>query len=146
MAAGIKIKTSDIEPFKESFHHIVSEHIQKDHLVPELTIDCELSFDDINETFIDEIEALKPFGSENPEPVFLARNIAVSDPNIVGQNHRRMLLSQPGGHTQKKLNAIHFNIDSDQHMEGFLTFVAFRLKWNRWNGSKTAQIVIEEIG
>lgn len=146
MAAGIKIKTSDIEPFKDFFHHIVSEHMQKDHLVPELTIDCELFFDDINETFIDEIEALKPFGSENPEPVFLARNIAVTDPNIVGQNHRRMLLSQPGGQTQKKINAIHFNIDSHQHMEGFLTFVAFRLKWNRWNGSKTAQIVIEEIG
>jgi single-stranded-DNA-specific exonuclease len=146
MAAGIKIKTSDIEPFKESFYRIVSAQIQKDQLVPELTIDCELSFDDINEHFIDEIEALKPFGSENPEPVFLARNIAVSDPNIVGQNHRRMLLSQPGGQTQKKLNAIHFNVDSRQHVEGLLKFVVFRLKWNRWNGNKTAQIVIQDIG
>jgi single-stranded-DNA-specific exonuclease len=146
MAAGIKIKSSDIESFKESFDHIVSAQIQKDHLIPELTIDCELSFDDINEHFIDEIEALKPFGSENPEPVFLARNIAVSDPNIVGQNHRRMLLSQPGGQTQKKFNAIHFNVESHQHAECLLNFVVFRLKWNRWNGSKTAQIVIEEIG
>jgi single-stranded-DNA-specific exonuclease len=145
MAAGIKIKTSDIEPFKESFHNIVSAHVAKDNLVPELTIDCELSFDDINEHFIDEIESLKPFGSENPEPVFLARNIAVSAPNIVGQNHRRMLLSQPGSQTQKKLNAIHFNVDSHQHMENFLTLVAFRIKWNRWNGNKTAQIIIEDI-
>ena len=146
MAAGIKIKTSNIDSFRESFHNIVSAYIQKENPVPELTIDCELSFDDINEHFIDEIESLKPFGSENPEPVFLARNIAVSDPKIVGQNHRRMLLSQPGGLTQKKFNAIHFNVDSNQHLEGFLKFVAFRLKWNRWNGNKTAQIIIEEIG
>jgi single-stranded-DNA-specific exonuclease len=145
MAAGIKIKTSNIDSFKESFYNIVSEHIQKDNLVAELTIDCELSFDDINEHFIDEIEALKPFGSENPEPVFWAKDIAVSDLNIVGQNHRRMLLSQPGGKTQKKFNAIHFNVDSHQHMEGFLKLVVFRLKWNRWNGNKTAQIIIEEI-
>ncbi|MCU0614687.1 MAG: single-stranded-DNA-specific exonuclease RecJ [Desulfobacterales bacterium] len=146
MAAGIKIKTSNIDSFKESFHNIVSAHMQKETPVPELIIDCELSFDDINEHFIDEIEALKPFGSENPEPVFLAGNIAVSDPKIVGQNHRRMLLSQPGGLTQKKFNAIHFNVDSHQHVEGFLKFVAFRLKWNRWNGNKSAQIIIEEIG
>jgi len=146
MAAGIKIKTSNIDSFKESFDNIVSAYIQKENPVPELTIDCELSFDDINEHFIDEIESLKPFGSENPEPVFLAQNIAVSDPKIVGQNHRRMLLSQPGGLTQKKFNAIHFNVDSNQPAEGFLKFVAFRLKWNRWNGNKTAQIIIEEIG
>ncbi len=145
MAAGIKIKTSNIDSFKESFHNIVSAHMQKETPVPELTIDCELSFDDINEHFIDEIETLKPFGSENPEPVFLARNIAVSDLKIVGQNHRRMLLGQPGGLTQKKFNAIHFNVDSHQHVEGFLKFVAFRLKWNRWNGNKSAQIIIEEI-
>ncbi len=145
MAAGIKIKTSNIDSFKESFHNIVSAHMPKETPVPELTIDCELSFDDINEHFIDEIEALKPFGSENPEPVFLARNIAVSDLKIVGQNHRRMLLGQPGGLTQKKFNAIHFNVDSHQHVEGFLKFVAFRLKWNRWNGNKSAQIIIEEI-
>ncbi len=146
MAAGIKIKTANIDSFKESFDNIVSAYLQKENPVPELTIDCELSFDDINEHFIDEIESLKPFGSENPEPVFLAQNIAVSDPKIVGQNHRRMLLSQPGGLTQKKFNAIHFNVDSNQPAEGILKFVAFRLKWNRWNGNKTAQIIIEEIG
>jgi single-stranded-DNA-specific exonuclease len=146
MAAGIKIKTSNIDLFKESFHHIVSAHIQKDPLFPELIIDCELSFDDINEHFIDEIDSLKPFGSENTEPVFLARNIAVSDLKIVGRNHRRMLLSQPGGHTKKKINAIYFNVDSHQQVDGFLKFVAFRIKWNRWNGNKTAQVIIEEIG
>jgi single-stranded-DNA-specific exonuclease len=146
MAAGLKIKTSNIDSFKESFHKIVATHIQKDNLVPELNIDCELSFNDINEHFIDEIDSLKPFGSANPEPVFLARNIAVSDLKTVGQNHRRMLLSQPGSQTQKKLNAIHFNVDSHQPVERFLEFVAFRLKWNRWNGNKTAQIIIEEIG
>ena len=42
-------------------------------------------------------EKLKPFGTRNPEPVFLARNVAVDEPKIVGENHRRMLMSQPGG-------------------------------------------------
>jgi single-stranded-DNA-specific exonuclease len=146
MAAGLKIKTSNIDSFIESFHSIVATHQQNINIVPELNIDCELSFNDINEHFINEIDSLKPFGSENPEPVFIARKIAVSDPKIVGQNHRRMLLSQPGGQTQKKLNAIHFNVDSNQHINDFLEFVVFRLKWNRWNGKKTAQIIIEEIG
>ena len=146
MAAGIKIKTSNIDSFIASFNDIVAEAIPNDLPTPELTVDCELSFDDINENFIDEIEALKPFGSENAEPVFLARNIAVSDPNIVGQNHRRMFLSQMGSQTQKKFNAIHFNVDPQQQVDEFLEFVIFRLKWNHWNGKKTAQIVIEEIG
>ena len=146
MAAGIKIKTSNIDSFIASFNDVVAETIPNDLPAPELTVDCELSFDDINENFIDEIEALKPFGSENPEPVFLARNIAVSDPNIVGQNHRRMFLSQMSSQTPKKFCAIHFNVDPQQQVDDFLEFVIFRLKWNHWNGKRTAQIVIEEIG
>lgn len=146
MAAGIKIKPSDIDAFEESFNTIVSEHLHAAPSFPELTVDCELSFDDIHEHLIDEIETLKPFGPNNPEPVFLARNIEVSDPKIVGQSHRRMLLSQSGSRTPKKLNAIHFNIDPYENIGAFLNFIAFRLKWNRWNGHKSAQIIIEEIG
>jgi single-stranded-DNA-specific exonuclease len=145
MAAGLKIPTANIDIFKEDFEKIVAAYLQKDNLIPEITVDCELSFDDISEHLIDEIESLKPFGCENPEPVFLARNIMVSDPQIVGQNHRRMILSQPGGRTQKKIHAIHFNIDPCRQVEGFLKFAIFRLRWNHWNGNKTAQILIEEI-
>jgi len=144
-AAGLKISEADIDLFKKAFDDAVGEDLQKGRISPQLTVDYELSFDDISELLIDEIESLKPFGCENTEPLFLARNIVVSNPKIVGQNHRRMILSQTGGHTQKKIKAIHFNVDTSMEIEGFLKCVIFRLRWNHWNGKKTAQILIEEI-
>ncbi len=146
MAAGIKIKTSNIGPFRQSFQKIFEAEIDSQKLAPELTIDCELDFDDISEFLIDELEKLKPFGAQNPEPLFLSRNIKVFEPKIVGESHRRMLLGQIGGKTGKKLNAIHFNVDPETEIDDHLDYVVFKLRWNRWNGSKTAQLLVTDIG
>ncbi len=144
MAAGVKIKTSNIDRFRQAFQEIFETEFRSRELVPEIDIDCELSFDDVSEFLIDELERLKPFGAHNPEPVFLARNVKVAAPKIVGETHRRMVLSQPDGQTDKLLNAIHFNIDPQTPPEEYLDYVVFKLQWNRWNGSKNAQLLILE--
>jgi single-stranded-DNA-specific exonuclease len=142
MAAGVKLKTSKIDRFRKAFQEIFELEFRTREFVPEIDVDCELVFDDVSEFLIDELERLKPFGAHNPEPVFLARNVKVAAPKIVGENHRRMLLSQPEGQTDKVLNAIHFNIDPETPPEEYLDYVLFKLQWNRWNGSKTAQLLI----
>ena len=145
MAAGLKIKVEKIGIFHRNFENIVKKTTAPDDFEPVIYIDCELNFDDISDKLINEIELLKPFGAGNREPVFIARNIKVSFPKIVGGNHRRMLLSQPSGKTDKTINAIHFNIDPALPIAQRIDKIAFRLRWNHWEGKKTAQIVIEDI-
>jgi single-stranded-DNA-specific exonuclease len=64
---------------------------------------------------------------------------------VVGENHRRMVLSQPATGKSKILNAIHFNTDSWTNENACFEEIAFRLRWNRWNGNKSIQLVVENI-
>lgn len=144
MAAGLKIKSENIALFQNHFENIVHQTGRAEDFLPKLLIDCELAFNDISRKLIDEIEFLQPFGSSNPEPIFLARDVRVLSSSIVGEKHRRMILSQPFSKKSKTFNAIFFNIDPDRPMAKSFDKLAFRLRWNYWNGEKTAQIVIEE--
>ncbi|MDX2438990.1 MAG: single-stranded-DNA-specific exonuclease RecJ [Desulfobacterales bacterium] len=145
MAAGLKIKLKNIDRFKINFDNSVSSGITPADFTPTLSIDGELDFDDISDRLIDEIESLTPFGNGNPEPLFIAKNVDVFSSKIVGKNHRSMLLKQSAGKIPKIFNAIHFNALTDAPLKDNFDRIAFRLRWNRWNGQKKVQIVVEEI-
>ncbi len=145
MAAGLKIKAEHIDIFQKSFENAVKQMTSPDSFLQTLNIDYELNFDDISDALINELEALKPFGTGNHEPVFMAKNIRVINSKIVGKNHRQMVLKQPDSRMNKTFNAIHFNIDNDNDLRENFDQIAFRLRWNHWNRKKTAQIVIEDV-
>ncbi|MGB5158837.1 single-stranded-DNA-specific exonuclease RecJ [Desulfobacterium sp. N47] len=145
MAAGVKIKIDNLSLFKQEFENAVLKMSQPEDLFPDIYVDHELIFDDISTGFLDELESLKPFGAGNPEPIFIARNINVISSDIVGENHRRMVLSSSSGKKDNYYNAIHFNIDKSLPEKTIYEQIAFRLRWNRWNGNKSIQLVIENI-
>jgi len=145
MAAGLKIKTEKIDAFESNFENFVDDITKPDDFISKLYIDYELGFDDISEDLMDEIESLNPFGTGNPEPIFMAGNITVVSSKIVGKHHRQMLLKQSGGKTDKTFHAIHFNGNTGSPIKEGFDRIAFRLRWNRWNGRKTAQMVIEAV-
>ena len=75
MAAGLKIKAEHINIFQKNFKNAVKQMTSPDSFLQTLNIDYELNFDDISDALINELEALKPFGTGNHEPVFMAKNI-----------------------------------------------------------------------
>jgi single-stranded-DNA-specific exonuclease len=145
MAAGVKVRVENIPRFKSDLEKAVREGTRPEDFVPTTVIDMELSFDDISDRLLDELESLQPFGNGNAEPLFMARDIDVLSTDIVGGHHRRMSLGQNSGSTFRTLNAIQFNIDPDAEMNPRLERMTFRLRWNRWNGRRHPQIVVEEL-
>ena len=144
MAAGLTIKGKNLIEFQRMFELAVTGMVGSDDRTPRLTVDTEIHLDDISAKLIDEIENLSPFGTDNPEPVFMAQNIKVVSSKIVGKNHRRMVLAhdvQPSG---KPVPAIRFNAADNLLKETTFSRIAFRLRWNRWNDQKTIQLVIED--
>jgi len=127
-----------------NFENTICRMAKPDDFIPKIIIDCVLDFEDISDKLIDELEFLKPFGMGNNEPLFMARNIDVVSSRMVGNNHRRMVLRQGEERTEKMFNSIHFNVDPGTPLKENFDQIAFRLRWNRWNGRKTAQLVIEE--
>ncbi len=145
MAAGLQVREEKIADFQRAFEKEIQRISSPETLEPSLQIDSELAFTAISDGLIDELELLMPFGTGNPEPLFLARNVKVVNAKIVGQSHRRMVLSQASGYAATTIAAIHFNVNDDDAQKFHFDQMVFRLQWNRWNGKKTAQIVVEDL-
>jgi single-stranded-DNA-specific exonuclease len=145
MAAGLQIREENIADFQNAFESEIQRTSSPETLVPAIQIDSELDVGAISDDLLDELELLMPFGVGNPEPLFLARDVKVISSKIVGQNHRRMVLSQTSGYATATIAAIHFNVNDDDAKKFHFDQMVFRLHWNRWNGKKTAQIVVEDL-
>jgi single-stranded-DNA-specific exonuclease len=141
MAAGLNIKTENIDRFRIHFEKVVSRMANPTDFTPKIVIDCRLDFANISDKLIDELETLKPFGSLNHEPLFMTKDVHIVSSKHVGNHHRQMVLEQNTGKTFK---AIQFNVDTRIPLKDTFDQIAFRLRWNRWNGRKSAQIIVEE--
>ena len=145
MAAGLKIRPENISDFQNAFENAIQGLTQSEDLIQRLEIDGELDFVTISDGLLDELESLMPYGAGNPEPLFVTSNVRVVSSRIVGKGHRRMVLRQVSGPDSPSFAAIHFNVDGHHAQEKDFSKIVFKLRWNRWNGKKTAQMVIEDL-
>ena len=145
MAAGFKINEEKIEVFKEKFEKIVFETTNAKIFEPEILIDYQLSFDDITDKLLYELELLQPFGPEMEEPFFLSKNVKVCFSKKIGESHRYMVLNQPESKMKTKINAIKFNADSDDFKKDFFDEIVFKLSYNYYNNKKSKQIIIDQM-
>jgi single-stranded-DNA-specific exonuclease len=146
MAAGLTIKKEDIQAFSTHIKEASQDFFRSERPIPPLLIDCEISLDQITHKLIDEMESLRPFGQGNKEPLFMARQVFVVSSSLVAGAHRRMTLSQNKSQSEagKPIAAIQFNIDPAKPAPEQFQQIAFKIRWNRWNNKKIAQILIEE--
>ena len=144
MAVGLSIIPENIDSFKSIFDRYAHKTLHGLDTSAEVQIDRELKFHEINGQLIDEIDSLKPFGNGNSEPIFMARNVRVKKCQIVGERHRRMFLEQTDGTKKLSFSAIQFNVNSELIPPDLFDRMAFRLQWNRWNGRKNIQLLVEE--
>jgi single-stranded-DNA-specific exonuclease len=141
-AAGISIKEVDIEQFALLLDETIRESGQNLDLVSQTIIDSECQFQDINLSLINQMQMLAPFGSKNPEPVLCARNIKVSSPTIVGNNHLKMRLTSNGMSCDSIWFAMgnHLNALSGANLD-----VAFTPQINQWNGGSDIQLKMKDV-
>jgi single-stranded-DNA-specific exonuclease len=107
-----------------------------------IEIDSEIELGQISNQLMDELEQLSPYGTDNKQPLFMARQVNVTTAVSVGRGHRRMVLCQPNSCTPP-MSAIQFNIEPDRARLDWFEQLAFRLQWNRYKGDKEIQMVIE---
>src|SRR5690606_26069039 len=66
-----------------------------DMCYPEIHLDAEISFNQINGKFKRVLAQMGPFGPQNPEPIFLTRNVSFTGlPSVVGTKHLKLSLKQ----------------------------------------------------
>jgi single-stranded-DNA-specific exonuclease len=134
-AAGITLKAERIPAFRKDFERIVCQETTPEDFVPKLVIDGEISASDVCAELADELEALAPFGTGNPEPLFLLSDMDVLSARLVGANHFQMRLrpsNSPKAHQTRPFDAILFNAGADNPPPKRFQRIACHVRWNRW--------------
>lgn len=143
LAAGLTVRTENIRRLQSAFEAAVNDLMPASQEGPCLEIDTEIQFDEINPQLMAELNSMEPFGTDNPSPIFAAREVFVDSAAMVGNLHRRMSLwqtSNSGG----PIDAIQFNLAPDTPRADRFERLAFRLQWNRYRGTKRIQIIVED--
>lgn len=142
MAAGFTVETSRLEEFRNAM--IAGSHIISDELLERtLTIDCELSFENISLSLYKEIQKLAPFGMNNLEPLFVSKKVIIDDMKLVGKekNHVKMKLMQNG----KTLDAILFSGQEFDLKIGQEVDLVYTVDNNSWNGMDKIDLKIRDV-
>ena len=142
MAAGFTIEKENIPLFIKKFQEITDRHKEIDSDKKEIVVDYEINFNEISEKFLNELEIFQPFGMENPEPIFITRNVNVVSSFLIQGKHLRLALNQKNSH----MDAIFFNYDKNEKKikNDFIPAIAFKLSWNKKQNRKM-QIIIKDI-
>ncbi|MBU0660559.1 single-stranded-DNA-specific exonuclease RecJ [Patescibacteria group bacterium] len=153
MACGFSLKHKDErKTFEQAFMAYFKEKTKDIDLSLTLSIAANITLADINWERYDLLEKFKPFGQKNPEPIYAAYGVTVSQFKGIGKiaNHLKITLTQDG-HTKQ---AIGWNLCltdkksvnwCNQLTVGEKIDIAFHIGVNEWNGNRNLQLTIVDI-
>ncbi|MDR1528051.1 MAG: single-stranded-DNA-specific exonuclease RecJ [Puniceicoccales bacterium] len=78
-AVGISIRPENINAFRKNFNRAVKKHSTSKPEHEKIEYSHELTLEEIDSNFMEELETLQPFGQRNPEPIFLLKNITINN-------------------------------------------------------------------
>ena len=94
--------------------------------------------DQITPELMTYIEQLKPFGVDNPEPVFCCLDFQVENLRALKDCHLQLRLRQGNA----RLTAIGFNLLESSQVPQPPEKLLFSPRWNQWQGERRLQLHI----
>jgi single-stranded-DNA-specific exonuclease len=145
-AAGITLPNGNLLALEERMERLVAERIEGGIPEPEHLYDLALPAHQYTLDLVRGLRRLAPFGEGNPEPVFLATGLSVTEARPVGKTgtHLKLLLATPDG---RAFDAIGFSL-ADRIPDlapGDRIDALFQLDENEWNGRVTVQLKLVDI-
>lgn len=143
-AAGMTVQFGNEDNFRKKLREFANKNISSDDLRPEWLIDSELSIDNIDEQFLQDILNFAPFGIDNPAPVFMSQVTTFQEIRKVGEgkNHLRFKFKRANG---RSVFGIGFNLGDimapDIIKDGTCDLV-FHVEPNDYNGVRSAQLMV----
>ena len=143
-AAGLTMKMENVPAFQKRFEEIVSASITEEQLVPKISIDQVLTFDQITSKFFSVLTQMGPFGPQNMQPTFISENVVDNGKSrIVKDTHLKIGVKQNG----VEINGIGFGLAHhyEQIRTGVPFHICYNLEENHFNGKTTLQLMVKDI-
>ncbi len=146
-AAGMRIKSENIEKLQEKMDEHATENLSAEDLTPEIKIDANVSAESLDLGLVEDLKQLEPFGMGNPKPVFATKDFILTDePWIMKDKHLKLKLTADNG---KIFEAVWWNgveqtngqtLAPEKRIE-----LAYTPEANTWRGNTRLQLVIKDL-
>lgn len=143
-AAGCTVRRENLQPLFERLVEVADRWRDGRELTPVLDIDAELSLAELDFALVGQLDQLQPFGSGNPEPVFLGRNLEVVTERPAGADHKHLKLvvrDQRGA----LWDAICFGFGACLGTLPKRIDLAFALERNEFGGNERLELRVRDI-
>jgi single-stranded-DNA-specific exonuclease len=145
-AAGFNFPGERLDRFWDRLSDVIPRLTLDVEREEEVVIDAELPAKYFNPDLQELVRRFEPYGQENPQLRFLARNVVVEDLQIIGkeQDHLRLRLAG-GGY---KWPAVFWGAADrvgTQIVVGSRVDVVFEFSWNFYQGVESIQLVVIDL-
>lgn len=144
LAGGFSIEENKIEDFRVRIRDFARIWEEEEQVSVE-EADAEILFEDIHAGLIEEMEAFKPFGVGNPQPMLMCRNVRVDRFRIVGKKNEHIKLLVSSG--DRQMDCIGFRMSDyiSSSLKGRDADIIFSPQLNTWNGSTQIELLLHDI-
>ena len=111
------------------------------------TYDAEVSSLALNMDFYNEIKKLEPFGTGNPLPTFILKDLKIIKTKIIDNKHISLILKSRTGLSIKSISFNSVNNKVGQYLLNYKNNlnVLGQINENIWNNKKTLQLTIRDV-
>lgn len=145
-AAGFRLKEEDVGRFKERVAEIFSREIDAEDVVtPKIKIDAELENEEFSWEFVEILRKVEPYGTNNAEPVFMAKGAKLVRIERIGADKNHMRLGfKIGGKRCTAMGWDFGEIDSELKTDGEYDIV-FNIEPDYWKKDNSFRLVLKDI-
>lgn len=156
MACGLSIEEKNIEAFRNRLNGSCT--LNEDDLVPKISIDVPLRFENVTMKDISDISMLEPYGKGNPSPVFGDKGVEVVNSRFIGREKNHVKLSFRRGNTltegiwfngsDRYISMVNLKTGARYTVEDTIKGIALDLVYypdiNEYNGNRSIQLNIKD--
>lgn len=142
MAAGLSVEVDKLEQFKQD----INEVVRKENLSfkNELLIDEQLTVEEVNLDYINDLRLLAPFGTGNPVPQFVFEPHKIEGLRRIGSDQSHLKGELVAGEQRLPFISFHFSDSTAELTSSPMIQVAGQLDINEWNGKQTPQLKLTD--
>ena len=143
-AAGFTVETAKLDALHQRLKAIAAERLADVELRPSLDIDVQIPLEEVNWATRELLGQIEPCGMDNPQPVLVSPNVAISDKRPIGGEGRHLKLTLRDRRGQA-WDAVYFRGGGLLDELPGRVDVAYTLEINEWNHRKRLQLNIQDL-
>lgn len=145
MAGGFTLPKQNLQAFLDRVEEVGNTHINPDDFLGTLSVDCAITPDELTLETCKKIDLLEPFGSNNPEPLLVLKNVTILDIKSVGKEGDHLQFPVRCGNKTVTAIAFRFGKYLDKIDPSLPHDIVCNVQINEWNGKQKLQLKVVDL-